>query len=85
MSTPAVHDRDDRPTPAELEARYLPDPSQFHPKPRILAVVDDMITTGAHYVAIRNILRRQYPDVPIMGIFIARRVPEAVDVEDFET
>ena len=84
VSTDAVHDRDDRPTPAELEARYLPDPSQFLPKPRTLAVVDDMITTGAHYVAIRNILRRQYPDVPIMGIFIARRVPEAVDVEDFD-
>jgi hypothetical protein len=30
-------------------------------------------------------LRREFADIPIMGIFIARRVPEAVDVEDFET
>ncbi len=84
-STPAVHDRDDRPTPGELEALYVVDQSLVQPKPKVFAVVDDMITTGAHYVAIRNILRRVHPDIPIMGIFIARRVPEAVDVEDFET
>jgi hypothetical protein len=47
-------------------------------------VVDDMVTTVAHFVAIRNMLRREFPDIPIMGIFIARRVPEAVDVEDFD-
>jgi len=84
-STDAVHDRDDRPTPAELETRYVIEQRLTHPKPQAFAVVDDMITTGAHYVAIRNILRRVYPDIPIMGIFIARRVPEAVDVEDFES
>jgi hypothetical protein len=83
-STDAVHDRDDRPTPAELEARYVIDQGVVHPKPQACAVVDDMITTGAHYVAIKNILRCAYPDIPIVGIFIARRVPEAVDVEDFE-
>jgi hypothetical protein len=27
-------------------------------------------------------LRREFPDIPIIGIFVARRVPEAV--EDFE-
>jgi predicted amidophosphoribosyltransferase len=48
-------------------------------------VVDDLMTTGAHFVAIRTILRREFPDTQIVGVFIARRVPEAVDVEDFET
>jgi hypothetical protein len=84
-STDAVHDRADRPTPAELETRYVIEQRLTNPKPKAFAVVDDMITTGAHYVAIRNILRRLCPDIPIMGIFIARRVPEAVDVEDFES
>lgn len=83
-STDAVHDRDDRPTPAELEARYVLDRALLQPKPQTIAVLDDMITTGAHFVAIRNILRREFPDTRIIGIFITRRVPEAVDVADFE-
>jgi hypothetical protein len=29
-------------------------------------------------------LRREIADVPIMGIFVARRVPDAADIEDFE-
>jgi hypothetical protein len=33
---------------------------------------------------VRNILRREFPDTKIVGLFIARRVPEAVDVEDFD-
>jgi hypothetical protein len=85
VSTDAVHDRDDRPTPAELEARYILDRALRQPKPQTIAVLDDMITTGAHFVAIRNILRREFPDTRIIGIFITRRVPEAIDVEDFDT
>jgi predicted amidophosphoribosyltransferase len=84
-SSDAAHDREQRPRPAELEARYVIDRGLLNPKPQILAVVDDLLTTGAHFVAVRNMLRREFPDIRIMGIFIARRVPEAVDVEDFET
>jgi adenine/guanine phosphoribosyltransferase-like PRPP-binding protein len=47
-------------------------------------VVDDLITTGAHFVAVRNMLRREFPDIKIVGLFIARRVPEAIDIEDFD-
>jgi hypothetical protein len=85
QSSDAAHDRADRPKPAALEARYVIDRGLLRPKPQIIAVVDDLVTTGAHFVPIRNMLRREFADIPIMGIFIARRVPEAVDVEDFET
>jgi hypothetical protein len=85
QSSDAAHDRDQRPKPSELEARYVIERGLLRPKPRVLAVVDDLVTTGAHFVAIRNMLRREFPDIPVMGIFIARRVPEAADVEDFET
>ncbi len=85
QSSDAAHDRDQRPRPAELEARYVIDRSLLRPKAQILAVVDDLVTTGAHFVAIRNMLRREFGDVPVIGIFVARRVPEAADVEDFET
>ncbi len=85
QSSDAVHDRDDRPKPADLEARYVVDRGFLPPPPQAIAVVDDMVTTGAHFVAVRNMLRREFPDIPVMGIFIARRVPEAADLEDFET
>jgi hypothetical protein len=47
-------------------------------------VVDDVVTTGAHFVAMRNMLGREFPDTKIVGLFIARRVPEAADIEDFD-
>jgi hypothetical protein len=84
VSTDAVHDREDRPTPAQLEARYVIDRQLLQPPPQTIAVLDDVITTGAHFVAVRNLLRREFADTKIVGLFIARRVPEAVDVEDFD-
>jgi hypothetical protein len=73
QSSDAVHDRDDRPKPAELQARYVVERNLLRPKPQIIAVVDDLVTTGAHFVAIRNMLRREFPDTPIVGIFVVRR------------
>jgi hypothetical protein len=35
-------------------------------------------------VAVRNMLRREFTNTKIFGLFIARRVPEAVDIEDFD-
>jgi hypothetical protein len=84
VSTPAVHESTDRPTPAEIEARYVIDRMLREPAPQLIAVVDDLITTGAHFVAVRNILRREFPDAKIVGLFIARRVPEAVDIADLD-
>jgi predicted amidophosphoribosyltransferase len=84
VSTPAVHDSADRPTVAVLEGRYGIDRRLRDPIPQVIAVVDDVITTGAHFVAMRNMLGREFPGTKIVGLFIARRVPEAVDIEDFD-
>lgn len=83
-STDAAHDNVNRPTPAMLEARYTLDRGLLAPPPQMIAVIDDVLTTGAHFVAVRNILRRDLPETKIVGLFIARRVPEAVDIEDFD-
>jgi len=84
VSTDAVHDQDERPSPSELEARYALDSALLRATAGTIAVVDDVITTGAHFVAARNKLRQAFPTTKIVGLFIARRVPEAVDVEDFD-
>jgi hypothetical protein len=82
-STGAVHDQANRPRPQELESNYDIDGRLSQPMPSVIGVFDDVLTTGAHYRAVRTVLRQAMPDVRIIGVFIARRVPEAVDIEDF--
>lgn len=84
-STDAVHDSDQRPSPAQIEAGYVIDRALVKPPPSLVAITDDVLTTGAHFVAMRDKLRTVFPATKMVGLFIARRVPEAVDIEDFDT
>jgi predicted amidophosphoribosyltransferase len=45
------------------------------PVPSLIAVVDDVLTTGAHFKAMKRILIETFPDVSVVGVFLARRVP----------
>ena len=72
-STIAAHDAEERPTPAEIQAGYSLDPDLLDPKPALLLVIDDLLTTGAHFRAAEQILRAAFPDTPIIGAFVARR------------
>lgn len=38
----------------------------------VILLIDDMITTGAHYVACRDLLQREVPHAQIAGIFWAK-------------
>lgn len=57
--------------PHELEALY--DLAPQPPKATVV-LVDDVLTTGAHFVAARNVIHAKYPDTRVFGVFIARRV-----------
>ena len=84
QSTDPVHDREVRPRPAEIEALYRIDEALSEPTPRIVALVDDLLTTGAHFRAAHSILSSRFPGCRILGLFIARRVPNTADLEDIE-
>jgi len=84
VSTVAVHDQEDRLRPEEIQANHAIDQTLLNPKPQDIALVDDVLTTGAHFRAACAVVKQVFPDVPIVGLFIARRVPEAVDFEEFE-
>ena len=79
-STDAVHDSLARPTPLEIESRYRLDDALATPRPKSIAIVDDVLTTGAHFLAASSLLAARFPTVEIVGLFIARRVPDADDV-----
>lgn len=69
-----------RKKPHELEALYT---IQGAAPKQAVVLVDDVLTTGAHFVAVRNVIHAAYPDRRVLGIFIARRVPSN-PFEDFE-
>jgi predicted amidophosphoribosyltransferase len=72
-SMPAFH-TGTRATVDQLVAAYRIDETKLVPPPRAIAVIDDVLTAGTHYRAMYNMLSAIFPDVPIIGIFIARRV-----------
>lgn len=74
QSIDAAHMTIDRPSVAQLLAHLRIDDTMVMPPPASIALVDDVLTTGAHYVAVKTVLRRRFPGVPIRGLFIARRV-----------
>ena len=83
QSMDAAHDADVRPTPDDIAAGYHVDERLVQPPPSTIAIFDDVMTTGAHYVAARRVLSGRFPQAAIFGFFIARRVPETTDFSVF--
>ena len=83
-SAEASHGLDVRPRPQEIASLYRVDDNISDPAPQSIAVVDDMLTTGAHYRAAHSVLSARFPAARIIGLFIARRVPDSADVSDFD-
>ena len=84
-STEAAHGLENRPRPEEIETLYQVDGSLSAPPPRIIAVADDILTTGAHFRAAHAILSARFPTAAVVGLFIARRVPNTADPDEFES
>ncbi|HEV2160907.1 MAG TPA: hypothetical protein VGR52_01540 [Stellaceae bacterium] len=72
-----------RPTVEELLGVYAIDEALAAPVPQRIGIVDDVLTAGTHYRAMTTVLRKRFPGVPIVGLFIARRVfPPAATAEE---
>jgi len=73
-STKAAHRQERRPRPEEIERLYRVDETLTNPAPVQIALVDDMVTTGAHYRAAQAILSNRFPQTVFVGLFLSRRV-----------
>jgi hypothetical protein len=82
-SLDASHLSTRRPTPDELLERYVFVDSLKLPIPETILIVDDVLTTGCHFKAVKKIINQHLPSVPVFGLFIARRVPKAIDFDSF--
>jgi hypothetical protein len=83
-STRAAHELRARPSPSELGQLYRINPEVLRPAPRAIGIFDDVLTTGAHFKAVQAVLRHQFAGTRIVGFFIARRVPEALDPDEMD-
>jgi predicted amidophosphoribosyltransferase len=83
QSAEASHTTDCRPSPDDLMMNYIIDEQLVTPPPQTILVIDDVLTTGCHFKAMKQVLLNRFPNTAIIGMFIARRVPEADDLDDF--
>lgn len=76
-NVPQSHLAEERVSIPELFESMSVDEAIADPEPRSVGIFDDVLTTGRHFKAVQAVLRERYPAVPIVGVFVARRVPEA--------
>jgi len=79
----ASHEANARPTIDELyEAlKFDGEAGRVSNMPGEIVLFDDMLTTGAHFVAASRKLSEKFPNIPITAFFIARRIlPDPSDV-----
>ena len=70
---PAAHKSAIRPTPDDIQGNYKVDELLKATVPKTICIVDDMLTTGAHFKAAKNLLSQHFPNSNIIGLFVARR------------
>jgi hypothetical protein len=75
VSVPEAHFSASRPGPQEIYENYVIDVNLIEPTPAVIAVVDDVLTAGAHFKAMKRLLMETFQDAHIVGLFLARRVP----------
>ena len=79
-SVEPTHRRQARPRASDIEAIYRIDEALAAPEAGLVVVVDDLLTSGAHFRAAQRTLLRRFPDIDVAGLFLTRRVPETAGV-----
>jgi predicted amidophosphoribosyltransferase len=85
-STAAAHEAapGERITVQQLIELYSIDEALTTPVPKHIGILDDVLTAGTHFRAMKYVLAARFPDIPIIGLFVARRVfPNEFENLDF--
>ncbi|MBB2148934.1 hypothetical protein [Pedobacter gandavensis] len=62
-----------RPTIPEIKRNYRFDNDLVHNLKPTIMLFDDVLTTGAHYIACKEVIQAGFPNADVYGVFIARR------------
>jgi predicted amidophosphoribosyltransferase len=79
QSSHSVGTQNSRPSPTTLASRYEIDQSLVKPEPTKIVIFDDVLTTGSHFKACKQLIEKAFPSVPVIGLFLARCVREDSD------
>lgn len=71
---PSAHSENGIRNPNELENFIIVSDFINIPTPKQVFLIDDMITTGGHFKAIKKCFNRKYPDTEIIGVFWAKHI-----------
>jgi predicted amidophosphoribosyltransferase len=71
---PAHLSGDDRPRVMDILENYEIDESLADPPPTSIGLFDDILTAGSHFRAAKLLLQQRFGEIPVVGIFIARRI-----------
>ena len=76
-SVEPTHRRAARLRASDIEELYRIDEGLTAPGAGVVVVVvDDLLTSGAHFRAAQRVLSRRFTDIDVVGLFLARRVME---------
>lgn len=75
-STEATHKSEERLKPDDIKNNYKIDNDIKDDVKDTIILFDDMLTTGAHFIAAKGLINEELPDKKVKGIFIARRIFE---------
>ena len=94
LISPPVDVRELLYTAAEREPRHMQagkrDPASLresikvrlhllNPVPDMVLLIDDVLTTGCSFKVCKTIIAEHWPNAPVLGLFVARRVIEETD------
>jgi predicted amidophosphoribosyltransferase len=72
--TPSAH-TGWRLSPKQRERILVVDELQANPTPNAVVIVDDIVTTGAHFRAMKRVLQARWPGLHVIGLFLSRTSP----------
>lgn len=73
----AAHAQENTRDPVVLKAKLRIQANLLQPVPKMIALVDDVLTTGCSFRACQSLIQDHLPGVPVIGLFAARRKPDA--------
>jgi predicted amidophosphoribosyltransferase len=75
-SMTASHIAGVRPKPEELKSNYECDTDLLDQCQKNIIVFDDMLTAGAHFRAMSDLLKEGRSDLEVIGLFVSRRITD---------
>lgn len=76
-SMPADHESGERVSYDKLLASYYIDENASQPEPTSILLFDDVLTTGKHFRVAKQRLIERFPNIDVIGVFIARCVRDS--------